>query len=62
MIGWFEAKRITCSPIMRKFVLFDLMVADKPQEKTYINDSIICEASHDILRLPPYMREFNVIE
>ena len=47
---------------MRKYELLDLVEQHKKSEKIYKMDELIKEHGHNVLRLPPYMCEFNLIE
>ncbi len=47
---------------MRKFELFELITANKPREKEYLIDTLVRSHGHDVVRLPPYMCDFNLIE
>lgn len=47
---------------MRKYELIELVERHRPVQKQYVIDSRLEAHGHDVLRLPPYMAEFNLIE
>lgn len=62
MITWLKRRGITCDETMRKSVLIELIDIHKPREKVYRVDRLLHDAGHTVIRLPPYMCEFNAIE
>lgn len=47
---------------MRKFELFELVIANKPREKEYLIDGFVRSYGYDVVRIPLYMWDFNLIE
>jgi hypothetical protein len=47
---------------MRKSALNDLIEANRPKEKYYRVEKLLERYGHQVIRLPPYMCEFNAIE
>ncbi|XP_065210548.1 uncharacterized protein LOC135838729 isoform X1 [Planococcus citri] len=62
MKNWLEANNIPYNDKMRKFELYELIEAHKPPTKKYAIDELFKSQGHDVLRLPPYMCELNVIQ
>ena len=62
MISWLEKNNIPFSPDMRKPELYRLIEVHRRPEKIFKIDQILKSHGHDVLRLPPYMCEFNPIE
>lgn len=62
MIKWLEDKNIAFPESATKKVLWGLIGHIPKPPKSYVVDSIIHEAGHEVLRLPPYHCEYNAIE
>lgn len=62
MKEWLTRHQISFTEKMLKYELYNLIELNKPKEKKYVIDEAIRAAGHQVLRLPPYMCELNIIE
>lgn len=62
MITWLERNNVPCRIDMRKVELLDLIAKYKNPGRIFRVDKILQGNGHEVLRLPPYMCEFNPIE
>uniref|UniRef100_A0A8D9E559 Tc1-like transposase DDE domain-containing protein n=1 Tax=Cacopsylla melanoneura TaxID=428564 RepID=A0A8D9E559_9HEMI len=62
MTKWLSERNIPHSESMLKPQLYTLIKLYKPQHKTFKIDSILANAGHSALRLPPYHPDLNPIE
>lgn len=62
MQKWLSERSISYTDSMLKPELYDLIKLNKPRFKMFRIDSILAEAGHSVLRLPPYHPDLNPIE
>ncbi|XP_068081808.1 uncharacterized protein [Anabrus simplex] len=62
MKSWLERNYVPYGEDMRKSELFHLIEINKGPEKIFRIDEMSRSHGHDVIRLPPYMCEFNAIE
>jgi len=64
MVKWLKDNKIQFDESKRKFELYDVVCAHKPnaENKNYKIDNLLREHGHIPLRTPPYMCELNPIE
>lgn len=62
MIQWLSERNIHYSTDMLKPELYSIIKGNKPKYKLFKIDSILAEAGHSVLRLPPYHPDLNPIE
>lgn len=62
MQAWLRDKNVLYPETATKNVLWDLIVKLPKTDKTFVADSLIQSAGHEVLRLPPYHCQFNAIE
>lgn len=62
MVEWLQIKEVECDESMRKEDLYELIVQNKPSQKSYVIDHLAASKGHKVVRLPPYNCDLNAIE
>ncbi|PSN37128.1 hypothetical protein C0J52_12590 [Blattella germanica] len=62
MLEWLWKKGVACDDSMMKCVLYTLIKAYKPSQKTYVIDVMAAEKGHTVVRLPPYNHDLNAMD
>lgn len=62
MIEWLNCHGISCSLIMLKHDLYEIVKQHKKEKQRYVIDEIASQNGHSIIRLPPYHCDLNPIE
>jgi transposase len=62
MMNWLASHGIPCSDDMFKPQLYRLIKIHKPRTQKYLVDHILSSYGHNVIRLPPYHPDLNLIQ
>lgn len=62
MQAWLRERNVLYPETATKDLLWHLICQLPKSEKSFVTDSLIQSAGHEVLRLPPYHCQFNAIE